>query len=435
MLKRHLLGLAVVVSTGAVAGMLAASGVSTAGETDPHQLVSDDPTGQMRTFDVNGALDVDNPFFKDLGTNGRTCFSCHRPAQGWTITPESVQDRFAESRGLDPIFRTNDGSNCEGADVSTVGKRQAAFSQLLNRGLIRVGIDVPAGAEFVIDRVDDPYNCGVPLTAASMYRRPLPSTNLRFLSAVMWDGRESSAATTILQDLAKQADDATQGHAQASLHLTPQEAQAIVALETGLFTAQARDDRAGSLHADGATGGPIALSQQPFFIGINDPVGLNPTGAPFDSNAFTLFNAWAHADDDLSRAQRAIRSRPADLQHEADCDLGGSRAQQPDLLERRHGARAVHRHVHDVSRRAECGRPLGQGTPEHRPRRCRAPDGGPAALYAAPHLDRRHGEDDRSRPGDDHRQVGRRREVQGSDPAGAGRARAVLPQRLRRNAR
>ena len=308
MLKRHLLGLAVVVSTGAVAGMLAASGVSTAGETDPHQLVSDDPTGQVRTFNVNGVLDVDNPFFKDLGTNGRTCFSCHRPAQGWTITPESVQDRFAESRGLDPIFRTNDGSNCEGADVSTVGKRRAAFSQLLNRGLIRIGIEVPAGAEFVIDQVDDPYNCGAPLTAASMYRRPLPSTNLRFLSAVMWDGRESSAATTILQDLAKQADDATQGHAQASLHLTPQEAQAIVALETGLFTAQARDDRAGSLRADGATGGPVALSQQPFFIGINDPVGLNPTGAPFDANAFTLFNAWAHPDehDEFSRTRHAI---------------------------------------------------------------------------------------------------------------------------------
>ena len=192
--------------------MLAASGDSTAGETDPHQLVSDDPTGQVRTFNVNGALDLDNPFFKDLGTNGRTCFSCHRPAQGWTVTPESVQSRFVESRGLDPIFRTNDGSNCEGADVSTVGKRRAAYSLLLNRGLIRIGIDVPAGAEFIIDQVDDPYHCGAPLTAASMYRRPLPSTNLRFLSAVMWDGRESSPATTILQDLAKQADDATQGH-------------------------------------------------------------------------------------------------------------------------------------------------------------------------------------------------------------------------------
>jgi hypothetical protein len=306
MLKRHVLGLAVVVSIGAVAGMLAASGISTAGGSDSRQLVSDDRTGQVRTFNVNGALDLDNPFFKELGTNGRTCFSCHRPAQGWSITPESVQSRFVESLGLDPIFRTSDGSNCEGADVSTVGKRRAAFSQLLNRGLIRIDIDVPAGAEFVIDSVDDPYNCGAPLTAASMYRRPLPSTNLRFLSAVMWDGRESSPETSILQDLAKQADDATQGHAQASLHLTPQEAEAIVGFETGLFTAQARDDRAGSLHADGATGGPVALSQQPFFIGINDPVGLNPTGAPFDSNAFTLFNAWVHADDEFSRTRRAI---------------------------------------------------------------------------------------------------------------------------------
>jgi cytochrome c peroxidase len=307
MLKRHLVSLAVVVSTGAVVGILA-SDLSTAGETDSRQLVSNDPAGQVRTFNTNGALDVDNPFFKDLGTNGRSCFTCHRPAQGWTITPESVQSRFVESRGLDPIFRTNDGSNCEGADVSTVATRRAAFSQLLTRGLIRVGIDVPAGAEFVIDSIDDPYNCGAPLTAASMYRRPLPSTNLRFLSAVMWDGRESSPTTTILQDLAKQADDATQGHAQASMHLTPEEAQAIVAFETGLFTAQVRDDRAGSLHTDGATGGPVALSQQPFFIGINDPVGLNPTGAPFDSNAFTLFSAWAHADeqDEVSRTRRAI---------------------------------------------------------------------------------------------------------------------------------
>src|SRR5256885_980133 len=113
MLKRHLLRLPVVVSTGAVVGILA-SGLSTAGESDSRQLVSNDPAGQVRTFNTNGAVDVDNPFFKDLGTNGRSCFTCHRPAQGWTITPESVQSRFVESRGLDPIFRTNDGSNCEG---------------------------------------------------------------------------------------------------------------------------------------------------------------------------------------------------------------------------------------------------------------------------------------------------------------------------------
>jgi cytochrome c peroxidase len=299
-----------VVCASALLGILLDAGRSTGQEDNPGLLSFDDPTGVVRTLNMNGALDLDNPFFQELGVNGRTCFSCHRPAQGWTITPQSVQQRFIQSRGLDPIFRSNDGSNCEGADVSTLGKRREAFSLLLTRGLIRIGIDVRMGAEFVIDSVDDPYQCGAPLTQASMYRRPLPSTNLGFLSAVMWDGRESSPSTTILQDLAKQADDATTGHAQAPQHLTPQEAQQIVAFETGLFTAQARDDSAGSLDAHGALGGPVALSQQPFFIGINDPVGLNPTGAPFDPRAFTLFNAWASASDerrvDIARARSAI---------------------------------------------------------------------------------------------------------------------------------
>ena len=271
-------------------------------------IASRDPFGQLRTFTTNGSFDLQNPFFRDLGTNGRTCFSCHRPDQGWTITPDDVQRRFIASRGLDPIFRTNDGSNCEGADVGTVGKRRKAFSLLLSRGLIRIGIDVPATAEFVVDSVDDPYACEAPLTSVSMYRRPLPSTNLGFLSAVMWDGRESSATTTILQDLAQQADDATTGHAQAAQHLTTAERQAIVAFETGLFTAQATSDDAGSLRADGAQGGPIALSAEPFFIGINDPVGLNPTGAAFDPRAFDLFGAWTRATDPRRDVQRARRS-------------------------------------------------------------------------------------------------------------------------------
>jgi cytochrome c peroxidase len=306
MFTHPFLKIAVFGFTAAVAGVLAAA--SAAADSDAAQLAFEDATGVVRTIDINGPLDLDNPFFKELGTNGRSCFSCHRPAQGWTITPESVQQRFADSKGLDPIFRTNDGTNCEGADVSTFGKRRSAYSMLLTRGLIRVGITVPDGAEFIIDQVDDPYDCGAPLNQASMYRRPLPSTNLAFLSAVMWDGRQSLPTSSILEDLARQADDATMGHAQAAAHITPQEAQAIVALETGFFTAQARDNSAGSLRAAGATGGPDALSQQLFYIGINDPVGLNPTGAAFDQNAFTLFGAWTglSRDTDANRARMAI---------------------------------------------------------------------------------------------------------------------------------
>ncbi len=299
-----------VVCAAATLGLTAGQHGALADADNTTALGARNASGFVRTVNVNGSLDLNNPFFKALGTNGRSCFSCHRPAQAWSITPASVQRRFEESRGLDPIFRTNDGSNCEAANVSTRAQRRAAFSMLLSRGLIRIGLDVPAGAEFVIDSVDDPYNCSAPLTSASLYRRVLPSTNLGFLSAVMWDGRESSATTSIVQDLAKQADAATLTHAQASLHLTTQEALDIVAFETGLFTAQVRDDDAGSLRGEGASGGPLALSQEPFFIGINDPVGLNPTDAPFDPAAFTVFSAWGRPHhkrhDDGDRARRAI---------------------------------------------------------------------------------------------------------------------------------
>jgi cytochrome c peroxidase len=108
----------------------------------------------------------------------------------------------------------------------------------------------------------------------------------------MWDGRESSAASTLIQDLAKQANDATRGHAAAAQDLTSAQAQQIVNFESGLFTAQAQDRAVGNLSAQGANGGPIAVARQPFFIGINDPVGLNPTNAPFNPRAFTVFDAW-----------------------------------------------------------------------------------------------------------------------------------------------
>jgi hypothetical protein len=100
-------------------------------------LVFDNASGRMRTFNSNGAIDFDNPFFRDIGTNGRSCVTCHQPAEAWTITPESVQRRFAQSAGADPIFSPNDGANCEGVDAVD-GDRRTAYSLLLSKGLIRV---------------------------------------------------------------------------------------------------------------------------------------------------------------------------------------------------------------------------------------------------------------------------------------------------------
>jgi hypothetical protein len=169
----------------------------------------------------------------------------------------------------------------------------ASFKLLLEKGLIRIGLPLPAtNLQFEVSQVDDPYNCTTSKDTGlqnkksgimSMYRRPLPSTNLGFLTAIMWDGREPS--------LAHQSVDATLGHAQADNPPTEDQQSQIVAFETGIFTAQQFDNVAGDLTAGNATGGPAALSKEiaNFFIGVNDPVGQNPKGTPFDPNIFDLY--------------------------------------------------------------------------------------------------------------------------------------------------
>jgi hypothetical protein len=169
-----------------------------------------------------------------------------------------------------------------------------------------------------------------------MYRRPLPSTNLRFLSTVMWDGRESTTETgtkpltfatnpnDLLFDLAHQAVDATLGHAQATTPPTPQQQQQIVAFELGLATAQAVDFGAGALDADGATGGPVTLFNQSFFIGINDPLGENPFKTTFTPVIFNLFTeAWAHASSDDRATRRASILRGQTLFNSRTINIAG----------------------------------------------------------------------------------------------------------------
>ncbi|HSN05326.1 MAG TPA: hypothetical protein VLS44_10105, partial [Nitrospira sp.] len=293
------------------------------------------PNGVLKTYSSTGTIDLTGPFFQSLGTNGRSCASCHQPSDAWSVSAAHVAARFEQTNGLDPIFRTNDGSNCDhNIDTTTVAGRRQAYSLLTGRGLIRVALDLPARAEFEVVGVSNPYACNDTSTL-SMYRRPLPSTNLRFLSTVMWDGRESSTQTgtqpitfatypgDLLSDLAHQALDATNGHAQATTPLTPQQQQQIVAFEMGLSTAQAVDSSAGSLDSLGASGGPMTLVNQPFYIGINDPLGQNPYNTAFTPVIFTLFtSSWVNASAtdaiaasraSILRGQTLFNSKPIDI--------------------------------------------------------------------------------------------------------------------------
>lgn len=255
-----------------------------------------DSTGVIETYNLNApTVTKKNPFFQSLGTNGRACVTCHEPRSAWSVSAASIHKRFFASGGTDPIFRIVDGATCPSDPVSTFSDKLTAYKLLLSKGLLRIFLPLPEARDFEITAINDPYECtdltGTP-PMVSVYRRPLPATNLRFLTecsagqpgcdplSIMWDGREPS--------LASQAFDATQGHAQANPGVPePAVVDQIVAFESGIFDAQVFDFGAGLLFADGATGGPEALSKQPFFIGVND--SLSPG---FNPEVFTLYDGW-----------------------------------------------------------------------------------------------------------------------------------------------
>ena len=241
----------------------------------------------------------DEPFFDRLGTNGRTCVTCHASNQGWSLEPADVQRVFAATGGRHPLFRPVDGATSPLADVSTVTARRQAYALLLERGVIRVGLPVPSNADFDLVGVDDPYEFASD-TELSLFRRPLPSTNLAFLSSVMWDGRETPGGRSIAADLTMQANDATVGHAQAT-PIDQATRQQIVAFEMRLTTAQIFARGVGRLDADGAAGGPRALAAQRYWPNINSRFDSRPITAPF-----TIFDEWTTAVGRRSAARQAV---------------------------------------------------------------------------------------------------------------------------------
>ena len=146
-----------------------------------------------------------------MGTNDRTCATCHDASDGWSITPAHLQQRFQTTQGTDPVFRAGRRRQLpQRRRVHARKPQTSAYSLLLNYGLIRMTLPVPANADFSIISITDPYQCPeTTATQPALYRRPLPSTNLKFLNGIMWDGREP--------DLQTQAKDATLVHTQPTV--------------------------------------------------------------------------------------------------------------------------------------------------------------------------------------------------------------------------
>lgn len=309
-------------STALAVTTVAAASIAPARADEPLRLAPN-PHGIAATTSATGGIDRRNPFFQSLGSNGRSCASCHVEAEGWTVTPLGLQLRFLLTAGKDPVFRTVDGSNSPRADVSSFAARQKAYSMLLNRGVFRIGLPLPADAEFELAAVDDPYGFAS-AKELSLFRRPLPTTNLRFLNTVMWDGRDTLrdptstdciAGTTtcfaaLSKDLTLQSGEATLGHAQAMVAPTAQQSADILAFEMSLHTAQVWDLGAGRLDVYGARGGPLPLPTQASYFGINDTLaGDYRTHASFNPQAMSVYDGWSLYVPDARRPDAEGRDR------------------------------------------------------------------------------------------------------------------------------
>src|SRR6266568_6924818 len=130
------------------------------GPQDPVIVTTSNGSGQAQTLSLNGPIPTtNNAFFQSLGTNGRTCNTCHKVDQDWSISASDVQARFDVDGGMDPIFNSFDGTNCPTDNVSTTAARMAATTLLRTKGLIRIARPIPPNAEFSLTAADDPYNC------------------------------------------------------------------------------------------------------------------------------------------------------------------------------------------------------------------------------------------------------------------------------------
>jgi hypothetical protein len=284
-----------------------------------------DFTGFSGTYSNTGSVDLSGPFFQSLGTNGRTCGTCHQPNNAFGLSAVDAQFRYFITRGKDPLFAQIDGSTCPTGPIDN--------SLVLNNGLIRIGLTVPPNStdpsapQFTITAVNDPYGCALTtdshgVQTVSVYRRPLPTTNLGFLSAVMFDGRESftlplnnekNFGFNLNADLTQQAIDATLTHAQAGQAPSTAQLSDIVDFELALNSAQLFDFGAGDLSKK-AQGGAQFLSTQPYYPGINDSLGADPQGKQFTPNVFTIYTSFQNSRNpqhaSIARGEQIFNTQP-----------------------------------------------------------------------------------------------------------------------------
>lgn len=267
-----------------------------------------DPSGQLRLLNQSGQVETKgHPFFTPLGSNGRSCVTCHQPSSAMSLSVELIRIRWADTNGNDPLFAAIDGSNCPDLPQG----KEESHSLLLERGLFRIALPwppvtasgKPMKPDFRVEVVRDPTGCNKNPASISVYRRPRVAANLKSIlptaalptgvtGVLLADGREPS--------LQSQAISAALTHEQASSAPTPAQLKQIEDFERQLFMAQ-QSDVLGGLLAE--PGGPPLLGAD------NLARGVAGAGAvPAAGNLAASFDPWRNlAAGNLAIRQRAFR--------------------------------------------------------------------------------------------------------------------------------
>jgi hypothetical protein len=305
--------------------------VSTTTSLSRHRLTPqqvENSSGIAETYSLLGTLpelEATNAFFKNMGTTGRTCISCHAARGGWT--PSASQELWNETNGTDPLFMfTHDTGVCPNADITRKRDRRNVMKLLLERGLTRAGVTIQPTAEFEVTAVEDPYSCPTTTNTTFFgYRKPNPSVGVSQKTSVTWAPAPQPDMRAALKNFVVGA---TRTHGLTTY--TPTDEEQNQGADFMLFTyfAQVKDKKAGRLDDDGARGGPFNLSEQDWFVGINH----SSTGAT-TRKVFDIYDAWSDADAECDDDN----DDDSDSDSDSDSDHGHNRGhgRDCDTLERR----------------------------------------------------------------------------------------------------
>ena len=260
------------------------------GREFPREQIALNPNGALTTLNVAGPTDTrGHAFFTPLGKNGRACITCHQPSDNMSLSVNTIKDRWAALAEKDPLFAAADGANCPHLPMA----QASSHSLLLDRGLFRIALPWPPQSasgekikpEFSIEVVRDPTGCNQSAVyglkskekSISVYRRPRPVANLKYIMAVgyAFDPKsglplqrdketgeyvsEALMADSRALTLKAQAVDAIKVHLQRHGNPSPAQVKQIVEFESQIYSAQSHDVWGRSLADAGAKGGPETM--------------------------------------------------------------------------------------------------------------------------------------------------------------------------------